>query len=189
MSLFKWSTPARKRADHTLPLIPNEIYLHIFEYIAPPTGPLAPEELAIFTKISYVCRFFANHCLARMFEYVEFSGAVFRDDTPTGLRHDAAYKTSRESTLCTQIAAKQSLALAIAKTVRVCRFVNWKHDDTGSWAVQLFANRFINAISHMKHLRELRFYNSFVDARHGNAIATLACRKTTARGSRCLIFK
>ncbi|KAG6373660.1 hypothetical protein JVT61DRAFT_6326 [Boletus reticuloceps] len=173
MSLFKWSTPARKRADHTLHLIPNEIYLHIFEYIAAPKGPLAPEELAIFTKLSYVCRFFANHCLARIFEYVEFSGSVFRDDTPTGLRHDAAHKPSRESTLCTQIAAKQSLALAIAKTVRVCRFVNWRLDDTGSWAVQLFANRFINAITHMKHLRELRFCNSFVDARHGNAIATL----------------
>ncbi|KAF8130525.1 hypothetical protein EV363DRAFT_1071550, partial [Boletus edulis] len=124
MSLFKWSTPARKRADHTLPLIPNEIYLHIFEYIAPPTGPLVPEELAIFTKISYVCRFFANHCLACMFEYFEFAG----------------FHQSCESTLCTQIAAKQSLALAIAKTVRICRFFCWIIYKMDSWAV-LFCQR------------------------------------------------
>ncbi|KAF8452236.1 hypothetical protein L210DRAFT_3638804 [Boletus edulis BED1] len=148
--------PARKRADHTLPLVPNKIYLHIFEYIAPPTGPLAPEELAIFTKLSYVCRFFANHCLARMFEYFEFAG----------------FHQSCESMLCTQIAAKQSLTLAIAKTVRVCRFSHWIIYKTDSWAV-LFAPRFIDAISHMKHLRELRFCNSSVDARLWNAIAML----------------
>ncbi|KAF8452239.1 hypothetical protein L210DRAFT_3517800 [Boletus edulis BED1] len=173
MSLFNWSTtPARKRADYTLPLIPNEIYLHIFDYFAPPTGPLTPGELAMFTKLSYVCRFFANHCLTRIFEYLEFSGSVFRDNTPFRIRHDAI-KTSRENTLCTQIAVNQSLALAIAKTVRICRFYDWKLDDMDSWAVQRFANRFTNALSHMKHLRELTFRNSVVDARHGNAIATL----------------
>ena len=71
-----------------------------------------PEQLGIFTNLSRVCSFFANFCLPHMFEFVEFSGPIFRDDTPSGPRNDAICKTSRESMLCTQIAAEQPLALA-----------------------------------------------------------------------------
>ena len=155
-----------------MPIIPNEIYFCILDYIAPPTGRLWPEQLGIFTNLSRVCRFFANFCLPRIFEFVVFSGSMFSDDTLTGLRND---KTSRESTLCTQIAAKQPLALALAKTVRVCQFTDWKLDDAGSWAVLFreFADKYIAAILHMKNIRELKFRNSFVDAEHWNAITTL----------------
>ena len=156
-------------------IIPNEIYFCILDHIAPPTGRLTPEQLGIFTNLSHVCRFFANFCLPRIFEFVDFSGSILRDDTPIGLHNDAIYKTSRESTLCTQIAAKQPLALALAKTVRVCYFTNWKLDDTGSWAVRLrlFADKYIAGMSHMRNIRELKFWESFVDAKHWNAIAAL----------------
>ncbi|KAF8550789.1 hypothetical protein OG21DRAFT_1513572 [Imleria badia] len=86
----------------------------------------------------------------------------------------AVSKTSRESTLCTQIAAKQPLALALAKTVRVCHFTHWNSfDDAGAWAVRLFAKKYIHGMSHMKNIHELKFTNSFVDAEHWSAIATL----------------
>jgi hypothetical protein len=193
MSLFKWSSefiiffyfqsstidsnfspaPARQRADRNLPIILNEIYFCIFEHIAPPTGRLTPEQLGIFTSLSRVCRFFANFCLPRIFEFVEFSGSIFCNDTPTGYHNDA--KTSREarSTLCTQIAAKQPLALALAKTVRVCHFMDGELDDMGSGAVQLFANKYTAGMLRMKNIRELKFTSSFVDTKHWDAIATL----------------
>lgn len=128
-----------------------------------------PEELEIFANLSRVCRFFANFCLPRIFEFVEFSGAIFCDDTRA-----AVYKPSRESTLCTQIVAGQPLALALAKAVRVCHFTNWNVcDHAGAWAVRLFAKKYIAGVSHMKNIRELKFFDSFVDAEHWNAIAIL----------------
>ena len=158
-----------------MPIIPNEICFCILEHIAPPAGRLTPEQLRIFTNLSRVCRFFANFCLPRIFEFVEFTGYLFHHNTPTRLRNTASYKTSRESTLCTQIAAKQPLALALAKTVRGCQFTDWKLDGAGSWAVLFreFADKYIAAILHMKNIRELKFRNSFVDAEHWNAITTL----------------
>ena len=110
---------------------------------------------------------------------MDFSGPIPHDDTPIGLHNDTIYKTSRESTLCTQIAAKQPLALALAKTVRVCYFTNWKLDDTGSWAdrPRPFADKYIAGMLHIKNIRELKFWNSFVDAEHWNAISTLESLK------------
>ncbi|KAF8550788.1 hypothetical protein OG21DRAFT_1487492 [Imleria badia] len=169
MSLFKWSTPERRSADRLLPIIPNEIYLHLFEHIAPPSRRLTPEELGLFISLSLVCRFFANSCLPRIFEFVEFSGAIFSDDTCT-----AVSKTSREGTLCTQIDAKQPLALALAKTVRVCHFTNWRPDDTSSCALQLFDKKCISGMLHMKNIRQLKFFHSFVDTEHWSAIASLS---------------
>ena len=193
MSLFKWSSefmcpyvchrfkfaalslaPERRIGDRILPIIPNEIYLHVLDHIARPTGPLEPEELREFTTLSRVCRFFANVCLPRIFELVEFSGSMFDDDIATTLRNDAICKASRMNTLCTQIVAKRPLALALVKTVKACRFTDWTLDDTGSWAVRLFAKKYIDGMSHMINIRKLEFSNSFVDTDHWNAIATLA---------------
>ena len=165
--------PEREKPGQTLPIIPNEIYFCIFERVAPSAGPLTPEQVQAFTRLSRVCRFFANFCLPRVFELVEFSGSIFHDDTPTQLRNDAAYKTSRESVLCAQIAAKQPLALALAKVVKVCRFKHWKLDEAGSWAVRLFATKYIAGMLHMTNIRELEFTDSFVDEEHWNAASAL----------------
>ena len=126
----------------------------------------------MFANLSRVCRFFANFCLPRIYEFVEFSGSVFREDTPTKI---AVYETSRETMLCTQIAAKQPLALALAKTVRVCYFAGLYSglDGTGSWVTRSFTNKCIAGMLHIKNLRELKFTASFVDAGDWDAIATL----------------
>ena len=90
-----------------------------------------------------------------------FSGAIFRDaETGRCLPvNDAIYKASRGTALCTQIAARQPLALAIAKKVKVCHFTDWKLDDTPPWAVRLLANKWM---LHMQNMRELQFTNGFV---------------------------
>ena len=186
MSLFEWSSkliiafyfrhrfkflpfspaPERQTADRILPIIPNEIYFIIFEHIAPPAVLLTPEQSGIFANLSRVCRLFANFCLPRIFEFVEFPGSsTFWDDVPTGLHKYTTYKTLDGTTLCSQIAAKPPLALAIAKTVRVCHFVNWTHDEAlDGWSYWML---------HMKNIREIKFKYSYVDKTYWNAIATL----------------
>ena len=54
------------------------------------------------------------------------------------------------------------LALALAKTMRVCHFTDWRLDD-----------KYVALMLHMQNLRELKFIMSVVDAIHWNVIATL----------------
>ncbi|KAI9454639.1 hypothetical protein HD554DRAFT_2149962 [Boletus coccyginus] len=93
---------------------------------------------------------------------------------PTQHKMGLIYKTLRESTLCKQIATKQPLALALAKTVRTCYFTHWKFDDGLSPDVQLFANKYIaGQISHMRNIRRLEFFYSDIGAAHWDVIADL----------------
>ncbi|KAF9233047.1 hypothetical protein BU15DRAFT_80518 [Melanogaster broomeanus] len=117
MSLFKWSTPERRSGDRDLRIIPNEIYLTIFEHIAPTSARLSLEQLKMFTNLSLVCRFFGNLCLPRVFEYVEIPG--FGNRAP--LTRDGS--ASRGKMLCQHIAAKEPLALALAECVKVCHVI------------------------------------------------------------------
>jgi hypothetical protein len=87
--------------------------------------------------------------------------------------NEAIYKTSRVTALCTQIVAKQTLPLALAKAVKVCNFRDWELDDIPPWAARLFANKYIAGMLHMENIRQIKFTSSFVDTKHWNAIATL----------------
>ncbi|KAI9462072.1 hypothetical protein HD554DRAFT_1470050 [Boletus coccyginus] len=177
MSLFKLSTPERRlaseKANQILPIIPNEIYLCILELIAPATDCLTPEQCKTCAHLSGVCRFFANFCLPRVFEFIEFSGPLFDDALTPQHCHDAVYETTRETVLCTQIAAKQPLALALAKRVMTCHFTNFRRyrwsqelDDTDKLLYHA-------GMSHMRNIRELAFFQCFVDAGQWDAIAAL----------------
>ncbi|KAI9574175.1 hypothetical protein HD554DRAFT_5528 [Boletus coccyginus] len=177
MSLFKWSTPERREADRILPIIPNEIYLCIFEHVAPPTSCLTSEQLGMVANLSRVCRFFANLCLPRLFEFLEFSGAVGREDPPTQSQwhRDATYRTLRATTLCTQIDAKQPLALALARRVKTCHFTNWKPYSRES-GYKLSANfKYLATMLHsgLRHIRELGFFDGIVGPEHWDAVAAL----------------
>ena len=82
--------------------------------------------------------------------------------------------SSRESVLCAQLEAKQPLALAIAKVVRVCHFKGWGIDEAKSCAVQLLSRKYITGMSYMTNIRELMFSDTLVDERHWNVIVNLS---------------
>ncbi|KIJ08748.1 hypothetical protein PAXINDRAFT_18129 [Paxillus involutus ATCC 200175] len=149
MSVIQWSTPERRAGDRDLPIIPNEIYLIIFEHIAPTSTRLSHQQLLTLSNLSRVCSFFGNASLPRIYEYLEFS----------------THMGSRAWILCRQIAAKQPLALSVAQCVNVCRFVWWNLAGDGSWAVQTF--------SHMKNIRSLKFFRCFVKKAHWDVITAL----------------
>ena len=138
-----------------MPIIPNEIYFTIFEHIGPPTRRLSETEADIFANLACVCRFFANFCLPRVFEYVSFPGYVYYVPPPSG------------TTLCIRIAAKQPLTLALAKLVKGCSISSWRLKE---WPI---VEMYIAAMLHMTNIRELEFVNSFVGVEHWDAIATL----------------
>ncbi|KIJ05966.1 hypothetical protein PAXINDRAFT_103566 [Paxillus involutus ATCC 200175] len=149
MSVIQWSTPERRAGDRDLPILPNEIYLIIFEHIAPTSTRLSPEQLKTFSDLSHVCKFFANVCLARTFEYLEFSGNM----------------ASRAWILCQQIAAEHPLALSLAQCVKICRFAGWSLPRDGPWAAQV--------LSRMKNIREVEFFQCYVRKAHWDVITPL----------------
>ncbi|KAF8837168.1 hypothetical protein BDN67DRAFT_228582 [Paxillus ammoniavirescens] len=170
MSVIQWSTPERRAGDKILPFIPNEIYLIIFEHIAPTSTKLSPEQLLTFSKLSRICRFFCNVCLPRIFEDLEFSGSIFGGYT---LSTNEAHMASRAWTLCQQIAAQQPLALYLAQCVKACHFTEWMDVSADSWAVQRFSELYISGVAHMKNICELYFLQSSVEDKHWDMITTL----------------
>lgn len=110
---------------------------------------------------------------------MEFSGAIFDIDMPISQYcHGAVYKTTRETTLCTRIAAKQPLALALAKRVKTCHFTNcqwyqWSGPGELYDRGKLLTNKYLAEMSRMRNMRELAFFRSFVGAEHWDVIATL----------------
>ncbi|KAG9311711.1 hypothetical protein JVU11DRAFT_7949 [Chiua virens] len=169
MTLFAWSTPERRSEERgVLLIIPNEIYFYIFEYLAPSTGRPNQDELLTFAMLSRVCRLFANLCLPRTFEYLEFSSS--RERRPSD---DVVYTASRATTLMSQIVAKQPLALSLAPSVRACVFKNDGTFQSADRTKALTPREHLTGMSHMSHLRQLTFSSSLVDEHHWQAVVSL----------------
>jgi len=163
VALCEWSTPERRRLDQALPTIPSDIYLSIIELIASSARSLAPEQFKILSNLSGTCRLFANICLPRIYEVVQFC-------LPDYCYHFYAinYEALLGSILFTQISEKQPLTLALAQSVRGCRLLfPCARDD-------LYAERCIAVMSHMKNIRKLEFLNCQVDGEYWSMFAEMA---------------
>ncbi|KAF9232243.1 hypothetical protein BU15DRAFT_81479 [Melanogaster broomeanus] len=164
MSLLKWSTPERRAGDRDLRIIPNEIYLAIFKYLVPASGPLNLEDESTLFKLSLVCRFFRDLFLPRLFACIEFY-----DHKLDGLQRKRA--SSRGFNLCERIAALEPLALSLALCVKVGHFERCDSGDTDfgnySWV-------YVSGMAHMRNIRELQFTScNFVNNELWDVIATL----------------
>jgi len=159
MALFECSTPERRRLDQALPTIPNEIYLSMIEAIAPSTGIVTRrDQLQTLSKLAGTCRFFANICLPRIFEFIELS----RPDSRCFPNPPGALIGS---TLFKQIVKKQPLALALAQSVRKCLFRPCRDDR--------YAKKCIAVMSHMNNIRHLQLSECNVDGEYWSMLAML----------------
>ncbi|KAF9233044.1 hypothetical protein BU15DRAFT_80515 [Melanogaster broomeanus] len=164
MSLLKWSTPERRAGDRNLRIIPNEIYLAIFKYLVPASGPLNLEDESTLFKLSLVCRFFRDLFLPRIFACIEFY-----DHELNG--HHRKKGSSRGFILCKRIAAQEPLALSLAPCVKAVHFEGYDSGDTDfgnySWV-------YVSGMAHMRNIRELQFTScNFVNNELWDVIATL----------------
>ncbi|KAG1850535.1 hypothetical protein C8R48DRAFT_676740 [Suillus tomentosus] len=160
---FSWSTPLRRNGQTTLPLIPIEIYLDIFELIVPTHQPLKEEHVETFSALALVCRFFCSVALPRVFERVTFSG-----DT-NGNRIQASRKTK----WARQIVANTEPAKSVALYVKECTFELWNLDKEAKWLLVPFATLYCKAMARMSNIRKVVFSASFVKKDHWEALAQL----------------
>ncbi|KAG9312600.1 hypothetical protein JVU11DRAFT_6997 [Chiua virens] len=173
-NFFPYSTPERGGGDRILPIIPNEIHLHIFEHLFPLLRRLDDEALRTLSRLSAVCRFYANLCLPRVYEYVELS--VPQDDHKSPTAPDGVYDISSGTTLFSQIAANQPLALSLARCVRSCHFRNGRIDYLLGADIKKHGptpKEYIVAVSQMTNIRELKFSCDFVNQDHWRTIMSL----------------
>ncbi|KAG1824547.1 uncharacterized protein BJ212DRAFT_534180 [Suillus subaureus] len=160
---FSWSTPLRRNGQITLPLILNEIYLAIFECIAPTDQPLREQCVGTFSALALVCRFFCSIALPRVFERVIFSG-----DT-NGNRTQASRKTK----WARQIVANTEPAKSVALYVKECTFELWDLDKEAKWLLFPFVMLYCQAMARMSNIRKVVFSASFVKKDHWEALAEL----------------
>ncbi|KAG2749349.1 hypothetical protein P692DRAFT_201789165 [Suillus brevipes Sb2] len=149
---FSWSTPLRRNGQSDLPLIPNEIYLHIFESIAPPDQPLSEEYVQTFSALALVCRFFCsvanvNRTLA-----------------------------SRKSKWARQILANTEPAKSLALYVKECTFERWgfwEYTKESMGVLFAFATLYSQAMARMSNIQKVFFSSSIVKTDHWHALAEL----------------
>ncbi|KAG9308186.1 hypothetical protein JVU11DRAFT_12300 [Chiua virens] len=159
MSLFRFfvcSTPERRSGDKTLPIIPNEIYLLIFQHLT--------WDLRMLARLRRTCKFFANVCLPHMFRVLEFCSI----EIPSHANPNMVSFFGQ--TLFRQIAANHPASLTLAKSVQVLRLNN-RHAD--SWTRGLTPNRHLSSISLMTNIHQLELWDCLVDVNHWRTMASL----------------
>ncbi|KAG2737025.1 hypothetical protein P692DRAFT_201134291, partial [Suillus brevipes Sb2] len=166
---FSWSTPLRRNDQTDLPLIPNEIYLHIFECIAPTHRPLSEQYVQTFSALALVCRFFCSVALPRVFERVTFSGNKYDEFN--------RILASRKARWATLILAKAEPAKSFALNVKECIFKHWEFIDEGykgnlKWPFGM-PMLYCLAMARMSNIRKVFISSSIVNKDHWQALAEL----------------
>jgi len=146
--------PLRQNGQTTLPLIPNEIYLAIFDCIAPGSGPLPEQHTKTFSALALVCRFFCAVALPRVFQCVVFFGA------------------SRKTTWARQIVTNAEPAKSVALYVKECHFKYWRTPKVQQ-SLFPFSMLYCRAMAHMTNIRKVEFHQSFVKKEHWETLAAL----------------
>ncbi|KAG1878977.1 hypothetical protein F4604DRAFT_583807 [Suillus subluteus] len=160
---FSWSIPLRRNGQTILPLIPNEIYLAIFECIAPTDQPLREQYVGTFSALALVCRFFCSVALPRVFERVTFSGDTNSNRT----------QASRKTKWARQIVANTEPAKSVALYVKQCTFELWDLNEEAKWLLFPFATLYCQAMARMSNIQKVVFSTSFVKKDHWEALAEL----------------
>jgi len=111
---YIYVAPGRFAGTKELPLIPNEVYFDIFDYIEPSDLMSVSEYKRILSNLTLVCRFFCAVLLPRIFKSLTFSGRPHRkSDTP-------GYPS-----FCRALIRGKEPACSLALHVRECTFSQW----------------------------------------------------------------
>jgi len=145
-----------------LALIPNEIYLAIFDCIASSSEPLPKQHITTFSALALVCRFFCAVAFPRVFQCVVFLG-INTGDT---------MQASRKMTWVRQIVKNAEPAKSVALYVKECHFKGWCIPKE-SGRLFSFSTLYCHAMARMTNIRKVEFDLSFVKKEHWEAMAAL----------------
>ncbi|KAH7905558.1 hypothetical protein BJ138DRAFT_1130422 [Hygrophoropsis aurantiaca] len=159
--VLSWSTPERRRGNERLPIIPNELYLEIFDHITPDGGRLSPSTVKDLSNLALVCRYFCYAMLPRIFKSITFSGGSAENAHCSGTNPKLAW--------CRQINESKEPARSIAHYVKECRFICWLGPQQ-SWVHNGFFSLYAKAVSRMPNIESMAFHDSIVKEAHGHVL-------------------
>ena len=160
--------PDRRSGNRVLPLVANEIYITIFDFLEPPESPadMEPGESkeckATFSNLALVCRFFCAECLPRVFRSMEFSGRRHRKEAPS------------YSKFCRGLVAGDGPASYLGTHVRECTITQWMQArEKGKWVFANFLKLYVKSIPYLIHLKTLRLHSTPLDLNFIVALSSL----------------
>ena len=141
---YIYVAPGRYAGTKELPLIPNEVYFEIFDYIEPSDLMSVSEYKCILSNLALVCRFFCVVLLPRIFKSLTFSG------------HPDKVDASGYALFCRALIRGKEPACLLALHIRECTFSQWA---AGEDHIELAFNGFLGfynrAITRMPNLKSL----------------------------------
>lgn len=158
-----------------LPIISNEIYLEIFEYLEPSPEMHIDECKAIWSNLADVCRFFCAHFMGKIYE--EFTFEVEKNTSGSSKDKTRKYITR----ICRGINEKAKLHTLVGSRVQRCIIRNWPVGGNEDGQVDLVLGAFLGlyttAITRMPSLHTLRLESTFIGEELFSAV--LKCRHLT----------
>jgi len=129
----------------TLPLISNEVYFEIFDYIEPSYLMSVSEYKRILSNLALVCRFFCAVLLPRIFKSLTFSGHPHKESDTPGY-----------ASFCRALIRGKEPACSLALHVRECTFSQWDDcEDHLQWVFDGFLGLYNQSIARMLNLESL----------------------------------
>lgn len=152
----------------TLPLIPNEIYLAIFDYLEPSESPedvdidQLTEYRANMSNLALVCRFFCAESIPRIFRAMTYSGHGHGKSTPSYAK------------FCRELVAGEDRACYLAQYVHECSITHWMQAvEPGAWVFANFLKLYVKSIPRLASLETLRLHDTPIDLKFLTSLEAL----------------
>ncbi|THH16061.1 hypothetical protein EW146_g4512 [Bondarzewia mesenterica] len=122
--------PQRRSVSTSLPHIPNEIYLEIFDYLIPSEALSFEDYKATLSTLSLVCRFFRSVCLPRRLVFIDRKGSQ---------------KTHVD--FCHAITKPPRLAVRLLDYVRYLGFSDWMPpSEESAWVTRTVLEKYTTVL-------------------------------------------
>ncbi|KAF8062304.1 hypothetical protein FPV67DRAFT_1507945 [Lyophyllum atratum] len=160
---MKWTTPTRMVGTRPLTIIPNEVYLEIFDYVTHSLDLTCRERSTMLSNLALVCRFFCAIAVPRIFESLCVTGTATKTDG----------SPSNKVTFCRDVSQGKEPAASLASHVINFSFRSWRKGGDHPWAITGFLNMYGRALRRMPNLQSLVLWDVDLDKHFLKVICAL----------------
>lgn len=138
--------PSRRSGTKALPLVPNEVYLDIFDLAEFSDENSFAEVKRIMSNLALVCRFFCAMALPRVFKTLKFCGKSAQGDA-----EEPGY-----ATFCRMLIQDKEPTRSLALHIKSCQFRDWLSPDPAlEWVFSGCLKLYTQSLRRMENLESV----------------------------------
>lgn len=142
--VYVGKAPERRDGTRCLSLIPNEIYMMIFEELQPLLyGYTINEHKRTIASLCLVCSFFRAICQPRMFHHLTFKGNA----STTIAKRQANWRAS--------LAVRDARCVALSSHIKSCAYQEWMADLDQEWIYTGLLQKNLQSASFLQSLKSV----------------------------------